>query len=443
MNKFFILLLLGLFLWPAVSEARDNLSDLEKKSIVKIDVFRNEGDREPTQQGTGFFIDYQGCVITTAHTVYNHTNPELDDLKYIRMYVAGSIKKEPTEYWVGKIEYLDKGKDIAIVCAQNAGGGFFVPLRILNDADYEKLKIGDELSIAGYPAVGGRTPTFVSGEVIGFWQDPDLEAFLKLSFFDSTQIELVKTGALTGPGGSGSPAVDMHHQVIGMVFAASMSPSGVSFLVSSKTMRVSLGGYREQKIKEFGCAYDVKSGLYQKNGSNFYDNKCEAKRDLNTEQIVKLNYQDRCGGEISLVDLHEASSYIVSGVSSVDLWWNYLKDLCPIKSAEASLQFSGKENSGVKAGLAVYAYGKERTGTSIEDSALKLLKAELRKSLGTAMFNKIGEKQWIVLVKAYVYGGYPVKAISQSVKWGGYTVHPAISYSVWQGSGDYKRYINK
>jgi len=50
---------------------------------------------------------------------------------------------------------------------------------------------------------------------------------------------------------------------------------------------------------------------------------------------------------------------------------------------------------------------------------------------------------WFTLVKAYVYGGYPLSAITQAIKFGGKTVHPTIPWSVWKNTADYKDYINK
>ncbi|MEK7496471.1 MAG: hypothetical protein AAB657_01040 [Patescibacteria group bacterium] len=52
-------------------------------------------------------------------------------------------------------------------------------------------------------------------------------------------------------------------------------------------------------------------------------------------------------------------------------------------------------------------------------------------------------KNWNVLVQAYTYGGYPVKAIARAIKHGGKTVHPSITWSAWQNSDDYKNYINR
>lgn len=55
----------------------------------------------------------------------------------------------------------------------------------------------------------------------------------------------------------------------------------------------------------------------------------------------------------------------------------------------------------------------------------------------------ISRTNWFTLIKSYVYGGYPLQAITQAIKFGGKTVHPSIPYSVWKNTSDYKNYINK
>ncbi len=55
----------------------------------------------------------------------------------------------------------------------------------------------------------------------------------------------------------------------------------------------------------------------------------------------------------------------------------------------------------------------------------------------------VTKNNWFTLIKAYVYGGYPLKAITQAVKFGGKTVHPTIPYEVWKNTAEYQNYIGK
>ncbi|MDD4606938.1 MAG: hypothetical protein PHS07_01165, partial [Patescibacteria group bacterium] len=54
-----------------------------------------------------------------------------------------------------------------------------------------------------------------------------------------------------------------------------------------------------------------------------------------------------------------------------------------------------------------------------------------------------GKKWWYQYVNAYIYGGYPLEAIKQSIKFGGKTVHPVIPWKTWKDADDYKDYIGK
>lgn len=69
------------------------------------------------------------------------------------------------------------------------------------------------------------------------------------------------------------------------------------------------------------------------------------------------------------------------------------------------------------------------------------LKVELS-NLGIS-FSKLSQKDQETLFNAYIYGGYPLEAIVQAVKFSGYTVHPTIHWLTWKETKDYKNYINK
>ncbi|MBI4215541.1 MAG: hypothetical protein HY602_02350 [Parcubacteria group bacterium] len=90
----------------------------------------------------------------------------------------------------------------------------------------------------------------------------------------------------------------------------------------------------------------------------------------------------------------------------------------------------------------IFAYGKPRGSLLIErekavELKLKLLQLFKKKTL------PIHSRHWGYYVNAYVYGGYPVEAIKQSLILGGKTVHPAIPWVKWKESRDYKNNIGK
>lgn len=89
-----------------------------------------------------------------------------------------------------------------------------------------------------------------------------------------------------------------------------------------------------------------------------------------------------------------------------------------------------------------FSYGLPRLASL---AAEQNLAQELQNGLEN-LFNgpiPISQNNWPTLVNAYVYGGYPIQAIYQSIVWSGKTVHPTLPWTIWQNSADYINYINK
>ncbi len=98
-----------------------------------------------------------------------------------------------------------------------------------------------------------------------------------------------------------------------------------------------------------------------------------------------------------------------------------------------------------------FAYGKARlTSLAEEQGKAKELADFLTKTFGKKVYNNLfwnnigkSKQWWYGYVNAYVYGGYTFEEITQSVKFGGKTVHPIISAPAWRNSADYKDYIGR
>jgi hypothetical protein len=92
----------------------------------------------------------------------------------------------------------------------------------------------------------------------------------------------------------------------------------------------------------------------------------------------------------------------------------------------------------------VFSYGKPRLGSLTEEQKLAIeLRQKLEKNYSKKQLTGINGKNWNTITNSYIYGGYPVEAIVKAIKFGGKTVHPAISYEKWKGSKDYLEYIKK
>ena len=102
----------------------------------------------------------------------------------------------------------------------------------------------------------------------------------------------------------------------------------------------------------------------------------------------------------------------------------------------------GETKPGTGEAVKAFAYGQERLKKLSEE---RRLAEELKNKLNQYFNSQIPKsaQHWYVLVNAYIYGGYPLEAIAQAIKFSGKTVHPAIPWSSWQNSDDYQNYINR
>lgn len=88
-----------------------------------------------------------------------------------------------------------------------------------------------------------------------------------------------------------------------------------------------------------------------------------------------------------------------------------------------------------------YYYGVERHGP-LETVRAYELHDELERYFGEGLI-PIAAQNWPIVVNAYAYGAYPVQAIVQAIRYGGYTVSPEIPFVEWQTHQSYIDYINR
>ena len=89
----------------------------------------------------------------------------------------------------------------------------------------------------------------------------------------------------------------------------------------------------------------------------------------------------------------------------------------------------------------LYVYGVCRNISAEQKGARELL-SEL-KTYFHYRVPAAARTRWFIWVNAYVYGGYPVSAIIQAIRFGGKTVHTTIPWEQWKTSADYLAYINR
>jgi S1-C subfamily serine protease len=102
----------------------------------------------------------------------------------------------------------DQVMDLALIKIIATQDGRVLPanlnLTAMSVGDSDTVEIGDELSIIGFPNLGGATVTFTKGSVSGFLTDEGW----------------IKTDAEVNPGNSGGAAIDQDGQLVGIPSAA-------------------------------------------------------------------------------------------------------------------------------------------------------------------------------------------------------------------------------
>lgn len=446
MKKIIVIIILALAAVLPLPGLAVELNDIDWQSIVRVDILPDsqhpvedyfweweEVDEEDQtiQYGTGFFVDYSGCLITNSHVIRDWDGSQFKNYMIRSTSKAGDL---PEKLYKASLLFSDPGVDIAVLCLDDPEKDFYHFFEFADDAAVNDLDFGDSVYNIGYPDVGGETITYTIGKIAGFWSQPDLLDFLGEDFFESDRLEVIKTDTVTGPGGSGSPVFNEDKEVIGVIFAAAFVPSGINFVISGTIVNDWYELYLDSISPSTSCLRDVEQNLFKKEGKYYYDPFCSSPQNINTENIVQINYQERCKETLEDKLVKQAAHHIMNG-SSIEKWWDYLKKICPSTiNIEENINESSDESQNLESSI-VFAYNKLRlSDLEIEKERSVRLKKKLNKILGEF---SISNENWYKIVNAYIYGGYPVDAIAQSIKIGGYTVHTSIPFESWKNSDDY------
>jgi len=168
-------------------------------------------DRESrSSAGSGSVLTEEGHILTNFHVVGNPDTGQLYNRRGL-IYVAVSpsnLRDPPQVEYVAELMQGDQVMDLALIkiIATQDGRGLPANLNLttMPVGDSDTVEIGDELSIIGFPGLGGATVTFTKGSVAGFLTDEGW----------------IKTDAEINPGNSGGAAINRDGQLVGIPSAA-------------------------------------------------------------------------------------------------------------------------------------------------------------------------------------------------------------------------------
>lgn len=154
--------------------------------------------------GTGFFVSDKGHILTAAHVVGTF---EIGQQVTVQ-WVPPGPQPQPRRF-TAIVLHKKREWDIALLKIQDEGETF--PWLVLGDSDPERLRLGDKVTITGFPqpeALRCVTPTIINGELTA-----------RRPAGDYLPVEVLQISSpILRPGSSGSPVTDSTGKVIGILF---------------------------------------------------------------------------------------------------------------------------------------------------------------------------------------------------------------------------------
>lgn len=173
--------------------------------IVSVD---NTG--KPVSSGSGTILTPQGHILTNFHVIGDPETGRYDNNQGL-VYVGinpPDLNRKPDILYLAKVVKGDKSLDLALlrIVATKDGGKLPANLGLTSIlvGDSDKVQIGDEISVIGFPGLGEDTVTFTKGTVSGFLDDPNSVG------------TWIKTDTEINPGNSGGAAINKAGELIGI-----------------------------------------------------------------------------------------------------------------------------------------------------------------------------------------------------------------------------------
>ena len=182
------------------------------QSVVQIVAMRQGflGGMKSAWTGSGTIVHPQGIVLTNCH-VANPRAMGMSSPPADRLGIALTERSDqpPALSYFGEVIAQSPELDLAVIriVADVKGrrtGRLNLPSVPIGDSD--KLDLGDEISIFGYPGIGGETVTFTAGNVSGFSSEKSVRS----------PRAWIKTDATISGGNSGGTAVDQNGYLVGI-----------------------------------------------------------------------------------------------------------------------------------------------------------------------------------------------------------------------------------
>jgi S1-C subfamily serine protease len=168
----------------------------EWESLARSVVFIKAQGSQCGWTGSGSIVADGSYVLTNQHVA---GNGECN----LTVWLTDSTTTSPTKYLTGQFVEADSSRDLAIIRMIDSDGVPYIdetrtPLKFSNSLP----KLGDKLTILGYPGLGGSSITLTSGDFSGVDSSEDFD--------------FLKTTANMNPGVSGGAALNSDGELVGI-----------------------------------------------------------------------------------------------------------------------------------------------------------------------------------------------------------------------------------
>jgi S1-C subfamily serine protease len=191
---------------PQVSSGTQGV---EQALMAAVQLFVPEEGAPRMAQGTGSVVDRNGYILTNFHVVGDESGQLYNSQGII--YVAvnpPNLNAPPEILYRAELVDSDIGLDLALlrINAHESGDPLTDPvnLRAVAVGNSDQVRIGDSLTIIGFPSLGLETVTLTRGTVSGFLSD------------DTHEKAWIKTDAEINPGNSGGLAINEAGHLVGV-----------------------------------------------------------------------------------------------------------------------------------------------------------------------------------------------------------------------------------
>lgn len=201
------ILLILLAVFPSTLRGIQPADDLQQ-AVVSI----WPSGRCDERAGTGFFVSDKGHILTAAHVVRTFEVGQQVTVQW------APLGQQPQRF-TAIVSHKKPEWDIALLKIQGEGKFSWLPL---GDSNPERLRLGAEVTVAGFPQperLGCTTITITTGQLTAR-KPPGEVRPLDIINVEALQLSI----APVRPGSSGSPVLDATGKVVGILFAGSGIP---------------------------------------------------------------------------------------------------------------------------------------------------------------------------------------------------------------------------